>query len=140
MTVQGRESIVEAFVGVPPDVGSTDWVDITDDNRTDFNVSIVEGERPRNAGKGRTAHDLNGHASGTVGFTLDSTSVTRPLFAAGGGRRLSFRYSPEGNGPGNPWTTYQCIIGVNKAFGESGAVVYTVAGSIETEPQEDVYV
>lgn len=129
----GWQSKVEASLD-----GNT-WVDITKENRTDFNETITRTERPRNDGDGLLAHDLTGHASGEVSFTLDSTSVSRPLFALGGGRRLWLRYSPEGDSSGSPWTVYQTLTSVSKTYEEQGAIVYTVTGMIEVAPLEGNY-
>ena len=137
MGALGRQATLKAVEGEPVAVTSNDWVDITDENRTGFDVSILETERSRNAGGGRTAHDLTGHAEGTVGTTLDSTSVSRQVFAAGGGRRVSFLYSPEGDASGSPYEIYQTLVGVSKAHEAQGAVVYTVSGDIEVEPTFD---
>ena len=77
---------------------------------------------------------MTGHAEGTVGTTLDSTSVSRQVFAVGGGRRVSFLYSPEGEASGSPYEIYQTLVSVSKAHEAQGAVVYTVSGDIEVEP------
>ena len=134
----GRNVTLEAVAG-PADVTTSGWVDISAENRTGFDVSILELERPRNDGSGRLAHDRTEHAEGTVSFTLDSTAVSRPLFAFGGGRRMSFRYSPEGSASGRPFRIYQSLISVSKAFEAQGAVTYTVNGTIEIEPLTGSY-
>ena len=123
---RGREVKLEASLD-----GNT-WVDITRENRQDFDATITETERERNDGDGLLAHDLTRHASGEVSFTLDSTSVTRPLFAIGGGRRLWFRYHPEGEG--GPQDVYQALISVTKTYEDQGAITHTVNGTIEVEP------
>lgn len=135
MALPGRKGVLEAVIG--PATGTTsNWNDITRENRTDFAENILELERARNAGGGIIVHDLTNHAAGDTSFVIDATAVTRPLFGPGGGRRVSFRWSPEGTGAAKPFTIYQCLISVQKPFEAQGAVTYTVAATIEVEPIE----
>ena len=126
-------------VSLEVSVDGTNYVDVSDENRTGFDVSILSTERARHDGGGRMAHDVIDHAEGTVGFTLDSTAVTRPVMAAGGGRRMWIRYGPQGNATGSPSVLYRTLVGVSKAYEPQGAVVYTVSGDIELEPVEGTF-
>ena len=126
-------------VSVEVSLDGTTFVDVSNDNRTGFDVSILSSERPRHDGGGLMAHDLIDHAEGTFSFTLDSTSVTRPVFAAGGGRRMWVRYGPRGQATGFPHSTYQAFVGVTKNYEPQGAVTYAVTGTIEVEPVEGAF-
>ena len=127
------------FVSVEVSLDGTAYVDVSNDNRRGFDVSILNTERGRHDGGGRMAHDVIDHAEGTVSFTLDSTATTRPLFALGGGRRLWVRYGPQGSAVGSPRTTYQVLVSVNKNYEAQGAVTYAVTGDIEVEPTEGTF-
>ena len=131
---QGRNLVVMATEGEAPAVGDSGWVDITAENRTGFADSTIKPERPRNAGAGRMAHDVIDHAEGDVTMTLDSTSVSRRVFAAGGGRRMSFLVYPKGRA--GSYVIYQTFISVTKNYESAGAVTYNVTGTIEIAPTE----
>ena len=133
MGALGRKAVVEVSLD------GTDYTDITKENRINFDVTITEAERTRNDGDGLLAHDLTGHADGEVSFTIDSTAETRPFFAIGGGRRIWYRYSPEGSETGDPHTIYQTLNAITKTFEDQGAVTYTITGTIEVEPTEDAH-
>lgn len=120
--------------GVEVSLDGTDYTNITKENRTGFRVTAPRTDRTRHDGDGLLAHDLTGHASGEVSFTVDSTAETRPFFGLGGGRRMWFRYSPEGIDAGNDYTVFQCLVSVNKTFEQQAAVTYTITGTVEVEP------
>lgn len=132
-TPLGRKTSVEVSLD------STNFVDITKENRSDFTVTTPELERERNDGDGLLVMDLTGHASGQVSFTIDNTAITRTIFALGGGRRMWYRYTPEGKEAGNDYNMYQCLVSVNKTFEPQAAVTYTVTGYIEVAPTEDTH-
>ena len=136
MGALGRSTVVEAVAGTPP-ADPADWVNITAENRTGFSDSTQKQERPRNDGSGRLAHDIIDHAEGDISMTLDDTDVSRPLFWSGGGTRMSFRYSPEGQASGKPFTVYQCLVSVPITFEAQGAVTYAVTGTIEVAPDTE---
>ena len=131
---QGRNLVVLAVEGEAPAASDGSWVDITAENRTGFDDSTIKPERPRNAGAGRMAHDVIDHAEGDVTLTIDSTSVSRRVFAAGGGRRVSFLVYPRGRS--GSYIIYQTFVSVVKNYEASGAVTYNVTGNIEIAPTE----
>ncbi|MCY4670883.1 MAG: hypothetical protein OXC29_23225 [Rhodococcus sp.] len=126
-----RKGVLEVKQGGA--AAAADWVRVDQQNFDGFVHSWLRGEF-QNAGAGATTHQIDGHTEADGSFTVSDTEVTRPLFWDCNGRRIGFRWSPEGTTAGQPTLTFDAFVQSSKTAAARGAIRYGLTLTVEDEP------